>query len=189
MIRKVKSKDEVELRRIARKTLEPLYGNQDKALKEWLTGNGYKNAFVFDEKGIKGLLVLKKSPFKSFIKISTLLVLPESKGKKTGTRFLEFSENLAIECHYEYIIVTVSEKVPESMVFFQKLGFEIVDKVPGKYQPGVTEFILQKEVERWVKILECCGLKCRIWKWFHLGKKGWRLGLIIQIWEKSREGV
>jgi hypothetical protein len=46
LIRKVGPQDEKVLLKMAEKYLVPLYGDQSKALEEWLTGFGHKNAYV-----------------------------------------------------------------------------------------------------------------------------------------------
>ena len=75
-IRAVFKDDEKKLRIIAKQILEPLYGCQKKAINEWLTGNGYKHAYVYVQNTtVVGLLSMKASPEKSFLKISTLVVM------------------------------------------------------------------------------------------------------------------
>lgn len=78
------------LQRIATGILEPIYGDQSKALNEWITGKGHKHAFVIiHKKAIIGLLSVKAHPKKSYLKISTLIVLPTHNGNGCGSKMME----------------------------------------------------------------------------------------------------
>ena len=147
-IRAVAKKDETQLRDIAKKILEPLYGSQEKAINEWLTGNGYKKVFVFSQDGsVASLLSMKVNPKKNFLKISTLVVVEESRGMKIGRQMLKFAINFAKEKGFKNIIVTVSESKPKAMAFFQNSGFETIETCLGKYIESVNEFIMLMEVK------------------------------------------
>jgi len=147
-IRAIVKKDETQLRDIAKKILEPLYGSQEKAINEWLTGNGYKKVFVFSQDGsVASLLSMKVNPKKNFLKISTLVVVEESRGMKIGRQMLKFAINFAKEKGFKNIIVTVSESKPKAMAFFQNSGFETSKTCLGKYIESVNEFIMLMEVK------------------------------------------
>ncbi len=146
-IRPVMKTDEAQLRIVAKNILEPLYGSQKKAISEWLTGGGHKNAFVFSKNGnIAGLLSVKANPNKNFLKISTLVVVEKFRGMKIGRRMLEFAINFAREKGYKNIIVTVSESMPIVVAFFEDSGFETIKTCLGKYIEGVNELIMIMEV-------------------------------------------
>lgn len=148
-VRSVSNKDYHTLELIASEILAPLYGDQTKSLKEWLSGEGYKHAFLmFDEFGNPvGFLNLKRNPDKPYVKISTLLVLPAHQGKGYGPMLLDYAIKHAVEWYFDCIIVTVSEEKPESLGFFLKHGFQIINSLPGKYKAGVTEFVLQRNIK------------------------------------------
>ena len=146
-IRAVVKEDESQLRSIAKNILEPLYGSQEKAINEWLTGNGYKKAFVFSLDGeIASLLSMKADPGKNFLKISTLVVIENFRGMKIGRQMLDFAISFTKERGYKNIIVTVSESKPMAVAFFQNSGFETVETCLGKYIEGVNELIMLMEV-------------------------------------------
>jgi ribosomal protein S18 acetylase RimI-like enzyme len=145
-IRSVVKEDEAQLRKIAKDILEPLYGSQEKAISEWLTGGGHKRAFVFVQNGnIASLLSMKANPSKNFLKISTLVVIEDFCGMKIGGQMLDFAINFAKEKGYKNIIVTVSESKPKAVAFFQNSGFETVETCLGKYIEGVNELIMLME--------------------------------------------
>lgn len=147
-IRKVCDKDKGVLEKIAKEILEPLYGNQDKALREWVTGAGFKHAFVITEdKKVSGLLSLKANPNKSYLKISTLVILEEFRGRGFGNLLLDKAEIFSKEKGYCEIIVTVSDKKISAFNFFKKHGFSLIAEKVGAYKENSKEFILKKEVK------------------------------------------
>lgn len=144
-IRKVKKEDEAILRRLANEVLKPIYGNQSKAINEWLTGTGFKHAFVLtDNKKIIGLLSLKANPCKPYLKISTLLVTKGHRDKNVGRQLLEKAFIFAIDKEYNEVLVTVSETKEEVLGFFMCSGFHLIKKCPDKYTKGITEYILRR---------------------------------------------
>ncbi len=146
-IRRVCQEDFWLLKSVVCDILEPIYGSQKKALNEWITGEGYKHAFVL-EKGeeVTGFLSLKADPSKNYMKISTLLVFEGHQGNGFGKKLLDCSLENAKEKGYKKIKVTVSEGKEDSVDFFKKAGFKVVEEHVGKYKPGVTEIIFEKEI-------------------------------------------
>ena len=143
-IRRVCPDDYKTLEGVAKNILEPLYGDQSKALREWFSGEGFKHAFVLvggDE--IEGFLSLKANQGKSYLKISTLVVLDRYKDAGRGKKLLEKAKEVAKQLGYHQIIVTVSDSKQESLNFFIRSGFVIIDRKPGKYKPNSTEIILE----------------------------------------------
>ena len=148
MIREVVQEDHEILSNVAQDILAPLYGDQGKAVQQWLNGEGFKRAFVYVFVGnIAGLLVLKSNKSKDYLKISTLVVLDGFKGFGIGGELLSFAESFAKTNLFRSIIVTVSEEKSESLSFFRKCGFVVIDSLNGKYQPGVVEHVLSKGVK------------------------------------------
>ena len=147
VIRRVSDGDRGNLQKIANEILCPIYGDQTKALSEWLTGSGFKHAYVLieDEK-IGGLLSLKANPNKSYLKISTLVVGGGFRGRGGGRTLLNKTECFAKKNRFCKIVVTVSETKNDSLAFFKGAGFKVIDKKIGKYQRNVAEIILEKEV-------------------------------------------
>lgn len=143
----VEKNDGENLKRIATEILEPLYGSQEKALSEWLDGSGFKHTFVPVVNGrIAGLLSLKADPSKKYLKISTLVVLPEFRSNGCGRTMLKASEKFALIKGYRSLLVTVSETKPGAVKFFEGNGFSIISKANGKYLKGINELIMSKEL-------------------------------------------
>ena len=128
----------------------PLYGDQEKALRGWLTGDDYKTSWVaVDEKGkIMGLLVISDKPSREYVKISTLLVLRQFQDRMIGRLLLKRAIEYLRYSKKNKMIVTVSENVPDSLVFFLRNKFDIIAKKVGRYKPGIVEFILQCQKQK-----------------------------------------
>jgi ASC-1-like (ASCH) protein/ribosomal protein S18 acetylase RimI-like enzyme len=146
-VRKVNAQDTLTLELIANEILAPLYGDQAKYLNQWLTGESFKHAFLMFDNGVPvGFLNLKRNPEKTYVKISTLLVLPAHQNKGYGPKLLDWALKHAVDWYYDCMVVTVSEEKPESLGFFLKNGFQIINFLHSKYKPNVTEFVLKKSV-------------------------------------------
>lgn len=149
-IRKVCECDRDILSSMASEILEPLYGSQGKALKEWFTGEGFKHAFVIlssSEKEISGFLSVKTDPKKLYLKISTLLIFSDYKTRGYGKALLDKAIELSKKFKYNRIKVTVSDSEQKSLNFFRSAGFLVIDRQIGKYRYGSTEIILEMEVK------------------------------------------
>jgi len=138
------------LENIASNILRPIYGSQKKAMREWWTGSGFKNTFILEIKrgGIDervGFLSLKDNPKKSYLKISTLVIVDtEYRGCGYGVYLLKKAEEFATKKGYRKTIVTVSEEKKDTIKFFVRSGFVVIREILGKYRPGVKEVILKK---------------------------------------------
>ncbi len=145
----VTESDRKDLEFIAFNALQPLYGDQSKTLSEWLTGDGFKKAFLMkDEEGnSKGFVSLKIDPSKDYVKISTFFIFPGFRGTGVGKCLIAWVITYVQNYNtYKYLKVTVSEDKPEALAFFQKHLFQVVEQYEGKYLPGKTEFVLYKEL-------------------------------------------
>ena len=148
-IRKVEPKDKEELEELANKYLVPLYGDQTKALKGWLTGYNYKHALVFeaDNGEIEGLVAVSDKPGKNYVKLSTLVVKEEYLNKGIGKSLLEVALKYAKKSGKKEISVTVGEEVEESLHFFCKYGFKLKKELQDKYREGKKELVLVREIK------------------------------------------
>jgi len=148
-IRKVELKDKEELEELANKYLVPLYGDQTKALNEWLTGYNYKHAWVFeaDNGEIEGLVAVSDKPDKNYVKLSTLVVKEEYLNKGIGKSLLEVALEYAKKSGKKEISVTVGEDVEDSFHFFKKYDFKLKKELQDKYREGKKELVLVREIK------------------------------------------
>jgi ribosomal protein S18 acetylase RimI-like enzyme len=146
-IRKVSKGDESVLKKIANNILTPLYGDQTKAFNEWITGSGCKHAYCLEEnRNISGFISLKADERKPYLKISTLVIMPGYRNNGRGLKLMSFAEELAQKLKYRQVIVTVSETKEKSFRFFINNDFFVINKKKGKYQDGIIEYVLKKEI-------------------------------------------
>jgi len=148
-IRKVEPKDKEELEELANKYLVPLYGDQTKALKGWLTGYNYKHAWVFetDNGEIEGLVSVSNKPDKNYVKLSTLVIKEGYRNKRIGKSLLEVALEYAKKSGKEEISVTVGEDIEESLHFFCKYSFKLKKELQNKYRKGKKELVLVREIK------------------------------------------
>ncbi len=127
MIRKVEPKDKEKLEELASKYLVPLYGNQSKAINEWITGDNYKHAWVFeiDNKDIGGLVVISDKPNKEYIKLSTLVVKEEYRNKGIGKSLLKVALEYVTKSKKREVSVTGGEDIEDSLIFLQSMGLDL----------------------------------------------------------------
>jgi ribosomal protein S18 acetylase RimI-like enzyme len=139
---------------IANEILAPLYGDQTKYLNQWLTGDGFKHAFLFFDEENKpvGFLNLKRKPDKSYVKIATLIVLPTHQGRGYEAKLLNFAQKHAMEWYFECMVVTVSEEKPESLSFFLKNRFRIPGlKLTNLVNLKTLDFTIFNKIQKLVK--------------------------------------
>lgn len=148
-IRKVGLKDKSKLKELANKYLVPLYGDVSKQIRGWLTGYGYKHAWVYEtNKGeIAGIVAVSDKPNKEYIKISTLVVDEDHRRKGIGEELLEKALDYAYNTRKKEISVTVGEDITNSLNFFYKNGFVLKSELKEKYRKGKKELVLVRALK------------------------------------------
>jgi WD40 repeat protein len=139
---------------IFRRILTPLYGSQDKAIKQIRESKDRKAFLLYEGESPVGVLVFKtvlSSEFSEFgikdsIEIKSLFVdqSVHNSGKGLGSALIDkLKEEVAkLNVPHKGIHVTVSETKEESLLFFKKKGFQIVHAWKERYKKGVTEYLL-----------------------------------------------
>jgi hypothetical protein len=138
------------------KIIKPIYGDQSLAFKKIFKGDDRIAYILYDEKTPLGILVFKKQLSNDFkdlgitgaFELKTLFIIDPEKnsGNGIGTVLLNKCIEEAKQLKAQSIIVTASEKKLESINFFKKKGFKIKAEIMGKYQTGISEFILIKNL-------------------------------------------
>lgn len=137
-----------------KKNIVPLYGDQTSAIQKIENGTDRSCRLLFQKHTPVGIIAYKHKPNdecgsfgqKNSLEIKTLFVIqPEiNSGKGIGSRLLDYVTNKAKEECAAALHVTVSEKKPESLAFFQKKSFTIIRSCEDLYVNGVKEYVLQK---------------------------------------------
>jgi WD40 repeat protein len=148
------------LEEIFHRILEPLYGSQSKALEQIKLSQDRKCFLLYEKAAPVGVLVFKTQPSDEFkelgvvrsIEIKSLFVdnAAQNSGKGLGSALLDklYEEVNKLALGHLGIHVTVSETKQESMAFFRKKHFEIIQKWDGRYLPGVVEYLLSCPTEQ-----------------------------------------
>ena len=149
-----------DVERIFNEVLEPLYGPQTKAIFQ-IQESKDRNCFLLYEDQTftnpVAVLCFKIDPTDEFaefgvkksVEIKSLFVYhpKDNSGKGYASRLVDKLKNelhgMLTAGYAQSIHVTVSEKVPESLVFFsKKKDFEVVHTWNGRYHQGVKEHLL-----------------------------------------------
>ncbi|MCP5508852.1 MAG: GNAT family N-acetyltransferase [Chlamydiales bacterium] len=139
---------------IFNRILTPLYGSQDKALRQISESKDRSAYLLYEGDEPVAVLVFKtvlsnefeEYGIKNSIEVKSLFVdqSQQNSGRGLGSALVdklkEEVENLRL--NHESIHVTVSETKKESLMFFKKKGFDIVHTWDGRYIPGVKEHLL-----------------------------------------------
>jgi ribosomal protein S18 acetylase RimI-like enzyme len=72
--------------------------------------------------------------------------MPGYRNNGRGLKLMSFAEELAQKLKYRQVIVTVSETKEKSFRFFINNDFFVINKKKGKYQDGIIEYVLKKEI-------------------------------------------
>lgn len=144
------------------KTIKPLYGNQDEAIRKIQHAFDRTCRLLVDGKEEKstlaGILVYKNEPTNEFsylgaenaLEIKTLFITNQSAygGQGLGSRLMHKVDKVAKDAKFNSIVVTVSSKVTQSLEFFQRKGFVTAQIIQDKYQVGASEHIMIKYVNK-----------------------------------------
>ncbi|MFG2719234.1 GNAT family N-acetyltransferase [Streptomyces sp. NPDC048416] len=81
------------------------------------------------------------------VKISPLILVPEQRSRSgLGTALLGAAEEFAREAGARQLYCTVAAANTAALGFFLSHGFVLAGGAPGQYKPGVTEYMLYKDV-------------------------------------------
>lgn len=146
-IREIEQQDRDALEGMAVRYLEPLYGNQDKAVASWMDGS--KTVFVSaDESGrVGGFVALSDKPDRNYIKMSTLLIGENFRGRGAGKELLAKAIEYSSTTGNDRLLVTVNENVTSTLSLLENHDFEVVSRLEGKYIPGQAEIVLGRSLD------------------------------------------
>ena len=60
---------------------------------------------------------------------------------------LDYSENIACEMADKLFLV-VADYNPDAKRFYERNGYQQVGKIPNLYRPGITEYMMAKDLRR-----------------------------------------
>lgn len=133
--------------------VEPIYGDQRMSIEKIEQAKDRSAVVAMAGDEMVGTLVYKNSLQSEYgvddaFEIKTLGLFDADKNSGLGhaTELLNIALKKAQELDARSILVTVSEARPEVVSFFQKNDFSIKEILQDKYQPGVAEFVMTREL-------------------------------------------
>lgn len=135
------------LEKIAKEYLEPIYGNQNKAISEWKSGE--KKVFIAEKDGkIGGFIALKYSQGKDYIKIGTLFVSENYRNQNMGNSLINIAINYTLKMSLSKLLVTVNQNIRSTINLLEKNNFILIASLKDKYKKGENELIYMKEITK-----------------------------------------
>jgi ASC-1-like (ASCH) protein len=144
------------VKRAFKDTVEKLYGDQTTAIQKIKKSEDRKCLVLVENGSPVAILVYKVKPTSEFsrygiensLEVKTfMLINPDSKDSERHFSELYYKVvDIAKQIHARGIHVTVSEKVTWTMSFLKEKGFKVCRYWKDKYVPGVTEYMLCRQV-------------------------------------------
>ena len=91
--------------------------------------------------------IIPKGAFHSFPYLHIIAVKEEYRNKGIGKALLDYSEKIAYEMADKFFLV-VADYNPEAKRFYERNGYQQVGAIPGLYRPGVTEYMMTKDLKK-----------------------------------------
>ena len=101
---------------------------------------------LVENEKIAGFIVLLKRKNTSGLRIYSVAVSPNFRGKNYGNALLEKAVEIATENGKTNLYLEVSEHNQSAIQLYQKFGFQIMGKRKAYYKDGSTALQMQKEV-------------------------------------------
>ena len=91
--------------------------------------------------------IIPKGAFHSFPYLHIIAVKEEYRNKRIGKALLDYSENIAYGMADKFFLV-VADYNPDAKRFYERNGYQQVGEIPNLYRPGVTEYMMAKDLKR-----------------------------------------
>jgi len=124
------------------------FQEEDKAIKVLSEGISKGEIFVaIDKEGICLGFVwfIINGAFHSFPYLHIIAVKEEFRNLGIGKKLLKYFEEVTSKI-YSKLFLVVSEFNPKAKQLYQGIGYTEVGIIPNLYKPGVTEFLMMKEI-------------------------------------------
>ena len=94
------------------------------------------------ELGVVGVLVLVISKGKFLLE--NVAIHTSAQGKGYGKALLQLAEKIAVELEFDYIELYTHEKMNENISLYQRIGYEIFDRI---HESGYSRVYMKKSVK------------------------------------------
>ena len=102
---------------------------------------------VIDEECVGFTYIIPKGAFHSFPYLHIIAVKEEYRNKGIGKALLDYSENIVCETADKFFLV-VADYNPDAKRFYERNGYQKVGEIPNLYRPGVTEYLMAKDLKK-----------------------------------------
>ena len=135
---------------LCRSTLGDRYfsslGSAEEAILEGIRQENLCVAFIGEE-CVGFTYIIPKGAFHSFPYLHIIAVKEEYRNKGIGKVLLDYSENIACEMADKLFLV-VADYNPDAKLFYERNGYQQVGRIPNLYRPGITEYMMAKDLRR-----------------------------------------
>ena len=91
--------------------------------------------------------IIPKGAFHSFPYLHIIAIKEEFRDQGVGKALLGFSERIASEMADKLFLV-VADYNPDAKRFYERNGYRQVGEIPGLYRPGITEYLMAKNLRK-----------------------------------------
>ena len=91
--------------------------------------------------------IIPKGAFHSFPYLHIIAIKEEYRGRGIGKALLDHSERIASEMADKLFLVAADYN-PEAKLFYERNGYRQVGEIPNLYRPGITEYLMAKDLKK-----------------------------------------
>ena len=91
--------------------------------------------------------IIPKGAFHSFPYLHIIAVKEDYRDRGIGKALLDFSESIASKMADKLFLV-VADYNPDAKRFYERNGYRQVGEIPNLYRPGITEYLMTKNLKK-----------------------------------------
>lgn len=120
-------------------------GSAENAIHEGIRqGNLY--VALIGEECVGFSYIIPKGAFHSFPYLHIIAIKEEYRDRGIGKALLDYSESIASDMADKLFLV-VADYNPDAKRFYERNGYRQVGKIPNLYRPGITEYLMAKNLK------------------------------------------
>ena len=121
-------------------------GSAENAILEGIhQGNLY--VALIGEECVGFTYIIPKGAFHSFPYLHLIAVKEEYRDMGIGKALLDYSERTAFEMA-DRLFLVVADYNPAAKRFYERNGYQQVGEIPNLYRPGITEYLMTKNLKK-----------------------------------------
>lgn len=121
-------------------------GSAEDAILEGIRQENLYVAFIGEE-CVGFTYIIPQGAFHSFPYLHIIAVKEEYRNRGIGKALLDYSERIAHEMADKFFLV-VADYNPDAKRFYERNGYQQVGEIPNLYRPGVTEYMMEKDLKK-----------------------------------------